>query len=665
MIRAALTLAAAMPLGAFAQDAAPPATVTAAPAAVAIELRSPDGRNAVAITLDTMGRPTYAITRGGSAVIALSPIVLELADDRIGYGMSVTGSERRSNNIRYPIVVGKAREGRDHYSELTVHFAETTGQRRRMDVIVRAYDDGVAFRTVLPVQAATEATVVRGEQTNFNFPAAYKCWGFNPGRFRNSHEGEFDPVDVTRTREHNLFDVPFLCETGKAAFAIAESDLVDFAGMYLTGRADGGLGLTTRLSPSIDDPRVAVRTRVGSPIRTPWRVVMLADRAGELAESTLVNTLAAPSRIADTGWIRPGKSAWDWWNGPSIAAAPQPGTNTATTRAFIDFAAAQGIEYMMIDEGWYVGAGGGALVKPGVDVTRAASSIDLKGVIDYARSKKVGVWLWLNWIALDDQMEDALALYEKLGVAGVKVDVMDRDDQAIVAWYTKFLAAAARHKLMVNLHGAYAPRGLNRTWPNFVTQEGVLGAEYNKWSARITAGHNVMLAYTRNLLGPMDYTPGGFRNASPDSFQIRSVLPFVQTTRAHGLALYVVYDSPVAMVSDSPDTYAASPDGLDFVRTVPTSWDETRFVAGDVGDYIAVARRKGRTWYIGTLNNATARNVRLPLAFLGKGRFDAAMIGDGAAPTAIVRSRKAVGADDVIDLSLAGSGGAVVTLTPR
>ena len=632
-------------------------------AQVALELQSPDGRNLVRVATDAQNRPTYSVLRDGQVILAPSPIVLELTEDRIGHDMAIAGSDRREADESYPIVVGKAAEGRDHYRELTVHFTENSAEPRRMDVVLRAYDDGIAFRTVLPVQPRTAATLVRDDQTEFRFPEAYRCWGFNTGGFGRSHEGEFDPVDTTRLREHNLFDVPFLCETGGAAFALAEADLLDFAGMYLIGRGDGGLGLRAKLSPSLDDPRVAVRTRTGSPVETPWRVVLLADRAGELLDSTLLTDLATPSRIADTSWIRPGLSAWDWWNGPSLAAVPQAGTNTETAKGFIDFAAASGLAYAMIDEGWYAGAGGGGVVRPGADVTRTAPGFDLAEVVRYGRERGVGVWLWANWRALDAQMEDALAFYEAAGVAGIKVDFMDRDDQWMVNWDSQLLAAAARHRLMVNLHGAFAPRGLTRTFPNFVTQEGVLGAEYNKWTGRITAEHNVMLAYTRGMLGPMDYTPGGFRNMTPAAFTVQSTLPNVQTTRAHGLAMYVAYLSPVGMVSDSPDTYAASPAGLDFIRQVPTSWDETRFLAGEVGEWIAVARRKGADWYVGVMNGAEGRDVALPLAELGRS-FTVERWLDGAAPDAVEAGSGQVNTRRPLRLKLAPAGGAALILRP-
>lgn len=635
------------------------ALLTATPAAAQIELASPDGTNTITIGLNNQGTPVYKVDRKGAPVLSPSPIMLDLDSDTLGYGLSIAGSERASADSSYPIVAGKASVGRDHYNQLTVHFEEHGGARRKMDVVLRAYDDGVAFRTVIPIQPATSAAIVRYERTGFYFPAAYRCWGLNIGKFQSSHEGEFDPVDTSRTRDHNLFDLPFVCETGKAAFALAEADLLDFAGMYLTGRSDGGLGLSLKLSPSLDDFRIAVRTRVGSPIVTPWRVVMLADRAGQMADSTLLTSLSTPSRIEDTSWIKPGLTTWDWWNGPVIAKYPGKRTSTEVAKALIDFAADEGMPYAMIDEGWYAGAGGGGVRRPGVDITRWNDPINVEEVAAYAKTKKVRLWLWTHWQALDDQMEEALTLYEKLGIAGIKVDFMDRDDQWMVNWYSKLLAAAARHHLMVDLHGAYPPRGLTRTYPNFVTQEGVMGAEYNKWSRRVTARHNVMLAYTRGLLGPMDYTPGGFRNMAPDKFRIRNDLPFVQTTRAHGLAMYVVFESALGSVADSPDTYAESPAGLDFIRGVPTSWDETRFLAGDVGDYVVMARRKGRVWYLGAMNTETARSVSVPLSFLGAKRADMTLWADGDAPDAVKKSERQVTGAETLELQLAATGGAV------
>ena len=375
----------------------------------------------------------------------------------------------------------------------------------------------------------------------------------------------------------------------------------------------------------------------------------------------MITSLNPPNRIADTSWINPGKYAWDWWCG-GVASGTEPGGMTdATITRFIDFAAEFGLPYMMIDAGWYVSPDGD-VADPAANVTRSIPEIDLPKLVDYARRrKKIGLFVWAHWKPFDAQMDAALALYQRLGLKGIKVDFMDRNDQAMVTFYHRLLAKAAEHRLLVDLHGAYPPTGLSRTWPNLLTQEGVMGAEYNKWSARVTATHNVTLPFTRMLLGPMDYTPGGFRHVTPDDFVARDTLPLVQTTRGHGLAMYVVFDSPLVSLADTPDVYAGA-SGADFLRTVPTTWDETHCLAGQIGQFVVIARRSGSDWYVGAMTNEAARTLQVPLDFLGVGRFTARTYADGKSPTALAVTERSVGRDDKIELRLAPSGGGVIEI---
>jgi alpha-glucosidase len=640
--------------------------ITASGAAFAAEqpLTSPDGALKVTVS-DTDGQARYAVTYKGQALLAPSPLGLVLsAGGSLSHDLKITGAAPSTGDQTYDLVAGKTKTVRDHFNQLSIDFQEPQGAGRKLRVIVRAYDDGVAFRYVLPQQPGLDAVNIRNEETRFDFPADYRCWGLNLGKFGSSHEGEYDPIPASRIREHNLYEAPLVCQGANAAFALAEADLKDYAGLYLTGRGDGGLGVQTKLSPRLDDPSVAVRTRPGAEVVSPWRVVMVAPTAGKLIENTLLTTLSTPSKLTDTRWIKPGKAAWDWWNGPSVSGVPKAGMNDATIKRFIDFAAENGLEYMLIDDGWYRNSGGAGTVKPGADITKTIPEIDMPGLVAYAAQRKVGLWVWAHWKSMDAQMDEALALYESWGLKGIKVDFMDRDDQQMVDFYHRLLTKAGEHRLMVDLHGAEHPTGLIRTYPNYLTQEGVLGAEYNKWSRRITATHNVTLPYTRMLLGPMDYTPGGFRNTTPAAFNPRNDLPFVQTTRGQALAMYVVFDSPFAGVSDSPDTYRDSPAGLDFVRAAPTSWDETRFVTGEIGQSVVVARRKGGEWWLGAMTNEAGRTVRVPLDFLGAGTFNADIRQDGAAPTDLSASKKAVKRGEVLTLKLAPSGGAAVRLVP-
>jgi len=641
------------------------ATLFVGPAGAAEHrLSSPDGGLEVMVS-DSDGQARYAVAYKGQPLLAPSPLGVVLSvGGSLSHGLKITGAVPSAGDATYDLVAGKTRTVRDHYNQLSVDFQEPDDRKRRLRVIVRAYDDGVAFRYVLPRQPGLDAVNIRNEETRFDFPADYRCWGLNLGKFGTSHEGEYDPVQASKIREQNLYDAPLVCETANAAFAITEADLKDYAGLYLTGRGDGGLGVQAKLSPRLDEPSIAVRGKPGADIVSSWRAVMVAPTAGKLIESNLVTSLNPPTALADTSWIKPGKAAWDWWNGPVVSGVPKAGMNDATIKRYIDFAAANGLEYMLIDDGWYQNSGGAGTVKPGADVTQTIPEIDMPGLVAYGAERKVGLWVWAHWKSMDAQMDEALALYEKWGIKGIKVDFMDRNDQAMVDYYHRLLTKAGEHRLMVDLHGAYHPTGLIRTYPHYLTQEGVLGAEYNKWSRRITATHNVTLPYTRMLLGPMDYTPGGFRNVAPAGFIHRNDLPFVQTTRGQALAMYVVYDSPFGLVSDSPDTYQANPAGLDFVSAAPATWDETRFIAGEIGQSIVLARRKGAEWWIGAMTNETGRTVKVPLTFLGAGGFTADIRQDGAAPTELTASTRTVKASDVLTLKLAPSGGGAVRLTP-
>jgi alpha-glucosidase len=638
--------------------------VAAAPAAAEpVVVRSPDARIAIRIDTDPDGSPTWRVAFRGRELIAPSPLGLQFEQYRtLSSGMAMRAGAARSGEDRYRLV-GKVSEARDAWREAIVHFVETGGERRRLDLVVRAYDDGVAFRYVVPAQPNLRTLRLAGEATRFIPAADYACHGLNLGTPDTSHEGEYDPVRLSQIRPHHLYELPLVCATGDGdtAIAFAEADLDDYAGLFLAGRDEGGLGLQARLARRHDDPAIAVRAEIGPDgFHTPWRVVMIGDHAGRLIESTLITSLNPPAE-GDFSWVRPGKTAWDWWNGPSLSGVPAAGMNAATIRGFIDFAADNGLEYMLIDDGWYVNSGAGGTLLPGADPLTPVAALDLPGLIRHAASRDVGLWLWVHWRLIDRDMDRLLATYARWGIRGIKVDFMDRTDQEMVAFYHRLLRAAAANRLLVDLHGAYRPTGLIRTWPNYLTQEGVLGAEYNKWSRRITARHNVTLPFTRMLLGPMDYTPGGFRNAAPADFSPRNVDPMVMTTRGHALAMYVVYDSPFQSVADSPDAYRGAA-GFDFVRHVPAAWDETRFVSGRIGEHVVIARRSGDEWYVGAMTNEDPRRLRVPLAFLGPGRWRAAIWRDGTDADALVAETAAVTASDTIDLPLAPSGGGAIRL---
>jgi len=318
---------------------------------------------------------------------------------------------------------------------------------------------------------------------------------------------------------------------------------------------------------------------------------------------------------------------------------------------------------MLIDAGWSV-----AQSRTESDLTRTSPALDMPEILRHAASKNVKVWLWAHWTAIDRQMDEAFPLFEKWGIAGVKIDFMDRDDQGMVEFYRRVARKAAEHHVMIDFHGAFKPTGLRRTYPNVMTHEGVLGLEYLKWSARTTPDHNVMLPFTRMLAGPMDYTPGGFNNVTPAEFEARSREPMTLGTRAHQLALYVVFESALQMLSDHPGAYRGEKE-LDFLSRVPASWDETRVLAGQPGDFIAVARRKGAQWFVGCLTGSRERTIELPLDFLSEGEFKAEIYADApdaaTSPKKSVKEERSVRKGAQLSVRMAPGGGQAIRISPQ
>jgi len=449
----------------------------------------------------------------------------------------------------------------------------------------------------------------------------------------------------------------------------------NYPGAYYTRPMSNVLGVSVRLSPAMhavpsEFYTVVKINQTDKPLRTPWRVIMLGDSPRALVESSLVSTLGAPSRIADTSWIRGGKAIFDWWTNWSVPIE-NPGRNTETYLAYIDFAADMGIEYMLMDAGWYEGASwvfNEDYERKGSDVTKPIPELDMPKILAHAKARGIGVILWVQWKQLDRQMDEAFATYERWGIVGIKPDFMDRNDLEMVNWYHKVLSKAAEHRLTVNLHGAYPPNGLERTYPNLVNQEAVLEAEFNKFNNRITARHNVTVPYTRMILGPIDYSPGGFIHSTPEDFIARYDRPMVQTTRGHAVAMYVVYDAPVVTISDAPQAYRSADgrwaDGAEFISEVPTTWDETRVLQGDIGEYIVTARRKGDIWYLGAMTNEDGRTLDLALDFLGEGQYEAKIWQDGRDISSLDISTRRVDRSTHLSLKLAPTGGSVAVFKP-
>ena len=621
-----------------------------------ISLASPGGRIVFHLVNDAGGL-VYSIDFQQKEIISRGRMGFEfMKEPALGAGLSIVKKETFAvRNTWYPVVRVKKAQVDDKYNGLRLSLKEDTGLRRSMDLEVRAYDDGIAFRYKLPAAAVIGNRVITRELTGFPFPGDAKAWVAQYGGYATSQESEFKPVRLRDLTRQTVAGLPMLIEVDTSVFAaVTEAAIDHYPGSYIGSDSlqDGRVMLTTRLAPLPGEPADGLKARFDDSVYTPWRVIMLAETPGRLIESGIIETLNSPCAIKDVSWIKPGISAWDhWWSGEVKMDMP-------TIRQYIDLAARQGWPYMLVDWQWY-----GPFNDPRADITRTAPQLDMPALLAYAASKHVRLWLWLysTDVNRNNNYEKAFALYEKWGIAGVKIDFMDRDDQEMVDWYHRIIKAAADHHLLIDLHGAYKPDGISRTYPNILTREGVMGEEYSKFSNRITPEHNVTLPFTRMLAGPMDYTPGGFINVTPDAFR-QGTPTEVKNTRAVELSKFVIYESPFTVYCDAPEHITGQP-GADFLRHVKTVWDDTKVLAGYPGKYIVVARRSGGSWFIGAMTNEEARDITLNLDFLPKGEYrlesweDAADA--GIHPQNLLKSTRKISSGASLRITMAKGGGFV------
>jgi alpha-glucosidase len=628
-------------------------------------VKSPDGSIELSFSAN-QGQLAYSVSYRGRPILVDSALGLEMADQPVlGSHVRIVRTSAGAIDETYSMPHGKSNPIRNVCRKLSLEIEETAPPSRKFTVEARAYDDGVAFRYLVPAQAAMNELRLAAESTEFRLAKDATTYPIILDGFHTPYEDAYLTMPLSGIHPSSLVGLPLLAELpGVAWIAITEANIDDYAGIYLQHSARDARLLSAHLAPSVDHPALAVQSAL--PAQTPWRVIMIGAQPGRLIESNIVINLNPPSQIADTSWIKPGKTAWDWWSGTYAGGVNfKPGMNTATIEHYIDFASSAGFPYMLIDAGW--AARGSGPNDSGSDLTHTNPAIDMPHILEHAREKNVRIWLWAHWSDINNQVDQAFPLFEKWGIAGVKIDFMNRDDQWMVNFYRKIVQKAAAHHLMIDYHGAFKPDGMRRTWPNLMTREGVMGAEYNKWSARITPDHNVMLAFTRMLAGPMDYTPGGFNNATRAEFEPRNKQPMVMGTRAHALALYAIFESPFQMVSDYPEAYQGQKE-FDYIRAVPTVWDETHVLTGRPGEDISIARRHGKEWFVGSITGWRTSEFDIPLEFLGPGEFLAEMYSDApdseANPKHTVREERRVSASTTLHVKMVSGGGQAIRIYP-
>jgi glycoside hydrolase family 97 protein len=633
-----------------------------------ISVSSPDGKLKflLKITPETV---SYEVNYKKQLLVENSLLGFSFDNGEFGSNLKTGKVRRKSIDETYELVVGKVSSARNHCNEMIVPLQEKEAPGRLINLVVRAFNDGVAFRYEFPEQEGWNSYVMYDEKTQFRLngnPMALLM--YLPG-YINTHEGVYTHTEYDKIAKKRLIEMPVTLEFDNGIYmSITEAAVRNYAGMYLVKEKNGFAG---KLSPRLGQEKIKVEINE-FPHRTPWRVLSVADRVGGLLETNILTSLNEPCKIEDTSWIKPCRTTFTWWNGNVVPDSTfSPGNNFETNKYYIDFAARNGLDahgiYGYAETPWYYDDNFNfGWAGPNADITRPIPCLNMPHIVEYAKSKGVGIHLWVHWRPLYDKLEEAFALYEKWGVKGLMVDFLDRDDQEMIRIQEEILQAAARHRLFIQFHGSSKPSGLTRTYPNEFTREGTLNYEVCKWDTLVNADHDISVPFTRLLAGPTDYHLGGFRALPRSEFKIQYVNPYVMSTRCHMMAMYVVLENHLTSLCDTPMAYEGQP-GFEVLRTVPGTWDEMHVPLAEFNKYVTVARRNGTDWWVGTLNDGTARTLNLKLDFLGEGEYRAEIYTDAPDaeknPNHLSKEIRTVTRKDKIELPLAVDGGAVLRIS--
>jgi alpha-glucosidase len=614
------------------------------------ELRSPDG--SIIVRVSTGAETRWSVDHKGQGLIAPSAIALYLEEGAVpggavaeaggggavprgtagggvlGQNVSVSSAKQQAVDSSFAPINYKKDKIRNQYNQLTINC------KGDYSIIFRAYNDAVSYRFVTRRKGEL---IVKNEDANFNFVSAGRSfipiqWDFRMGKtFNSSFEALYHEIGLSAFPKDSLAILPVLIGVGEnKKVAILEADLEDYPGMYLDG-SGSAQGLKGVYAPYpleaelhsinyIPTKRADYIAKTSGTRSFPWRAVVISEQDKDLLNQDIVQKLASPPRFSDVSWIKPGLVAWDWWNNWNITHVDfKAGINTETYKYYIDFAAENHLQYIVMDEGW----------SNDHDLLKIVPAINLQQIIDYGKQKGIGVILWATWHTIDQQMDTVFPHYSAMGIKGFKIDFFDRDDQLVVASTYAIAKKAAQYKLMVDYHGIYKPTGLQRTYPNVVGFEGVKGLENFKWADEDQPRYVVTIPFIRMMAGPMDYTPGAMRNATERTYRPVNNNPMAKGTRCQQLAEYVIFEAPVQMLADNPTTYRKEQECTNFITAIPTTFDETVALDGKVGEYVALARRKGDSWFAAAMTNWTARQLTIDCSFLPEGNYEAEIFKDG------------------------------------
>lgn len=635
------------------------------------KLSSPDGK--LQAEVSDGAKLTLNISADGKEL--LDNVEFAMLTDKGDMGKNSTALSCDYSNHRGTIdtVWGIEKSVKDEYNQMVINF-------KKFKVVVRAFDDAVAYRFVSNL--GDGKMIVNDETLNIPLSDSDKLIAHIEKGVQTSFEKPYTRLTFGELKKQNPHSVslPLIVDKGSAKIALVESDVSHYPGLRV---AAGKNGAVSKISKYPKAFKVKVHNRFASEFEDyiastvasrefPWRAFIVARNDSDLADNQTVFKLAKPCAISDTSWIKPGSCVWEWWNNWNLQGVDfEAGINEQTYRYLIDFAAENSIPYVLFDAGWLTGKDAGEMVETDEKLAEGKTFIDVKGLIDYAKSKDVKVILWVLAKSMEKYPQKAFDVMKGWGADGLKIDFTDRDDQTAMEFYENMARMAAERQMVIDMHGCAKPVGQFRTWPNLINFEGVLGGEVNKWSKAITPSHNIDLVFTRMLMGPMDYTPGGLRNTAKGDFSPCYNFPEVQGTRAHQAAMYVVYFAPLQMLCDSASEYLKSPEILKFMAETPTTWDETKVLEGKIGKYVVIARRSGEDWYIGGMCDWDGKEVEIDLSkiLLPDTEYKAEIISDGAnagrVGTDFKYCVKSLTSADKLKLKMAPGGGFAVKLSPK
>ncbi|WP_205943413.1 glycoside hydrolase family 97 protein [Pedobacter polaris] len=581
-------------------------------------LTSPD--QSISATINVADSIYYEISQSVKSLVTNSVVSFKTDQQAAGWKVS-KATPSKSNQTLTPVVWQKSKQVEDNYSQLRLDFANG------LALEWRAYNNGLAWRWI---NKSTRPYQVLEEKASINFPNATKSWYPEEESFFSHNERVYKKYTVSDITAKKMASLPVLFDVAQTKVLLTESNLFNYAGMWVTGNGKGGVQAVFPHYPKVKkvtsdrDEQVKERESFIAKIEGkqdfPWRILMIAKTDADLLTNQLPYILGRPA-TGDFSWVKAGKVQWDWWHYNNIYGVDfRAGINNDTYKYYIDFAAKYGIEYVLLDEGWCDTR----------DLMKQAKDINVEELANYAKSKKVDLILWASWLVLDKQLDEALDIFQKWGIKGIKVDFMQRDDQDMVNYYEKISIATAKRKLLVDFHGAYKPTGWSRTYPNVMTSEGVLGNEISKFAGSINPEHTATLPFIRMAAGPMDFTPGGMLNVQKNAFADIPSEPMTLGTRCNQMAMYVVYESPLQMLCDMPSHYLREPECMQFIAAVPAVWQQSIPLAASVGEYVAIARQGvDQNWYIGAMTNWTAREMTIDFSFLGEGDYTVKVWKDG------------------------------------